>query len=395
MINRLGYRKSGEHHFIKKGEGGLSYFTFVPIPLSDDLDIGVDTELANLMSTANRLLGQLEGMSALLPNVTAIESILMRKEALLSCRIDGIEVPPYSIFDATEKNQIRIRPIQNYISAMSHGLEKLTASKYSNALLCEMHGKLIYPNRDKYSGQFRKEQVFLGKIVVVTNYEEYIPTAPLYLHSAMRDFEMFIQRKDSFDANVKAALAHYQFETIHPFMTGNGRIGRILSYLILSDRKILTRPILCLSQYLYHNKMEYIDRMERLRQIYEYEQWIKFFIQAIIFAAADSIDRIKKWLIIREATQKKIKDCGKTIKAIGKSLDIIELYPIIDVNTLAEKNGISYNTAAATLKLLCDLGILKQSNRLERNRDYANAEFLKCFVGDISFNEGIEYGQIY
>ena len=166
-------------------------------------------------------------------------------------------------------------------------------------------------------------------------------------------------------------------------MTGNGRIGRILSYLILSGMKVLTCPILCLSQYLNSNKVEYIDRMERLRQIYEYEQWIRFFIQAIIFAAADSIERIKKWLVIREATHKKIKGCGKTIKAIEKTLDIIELYPIIDVNTLAEKTGISYNTAAATLKLLSDLGIVHRSNKLERNRDYANTEFLKCFVGDI------------
>jgi Fic family protein len=333
-------------------------------------------------------------MSAFLPKVAVIESVLMRKEALLSCMIDGIEVPPYSIFDVTEKNQARIRPVRNYISTMSHGLEKMVFSKYSNALLCEMHGKLIHSDMDKYSGQFRKEQVFLGKIVTVTNSEQYLPTAPLYLHSAMRDMENFLKRKDSFDAIIKAALAHYQLETIHPFMTGNGRIGRILSYLILSGMKVLTCPILCLSQYLYYNKLEYIDRMERLRRIYEYEQWIKFYIQAIIFAAADSIDRIKKWLVIRDATQEKIKDSGKSIKAIMKSLDAIELYPIVDANTLAEKSGISYNTAAATLKLLCDLKILKQSNKLERNRDYANVEFLRCFVGDIFSDEGGEYGYI-
>jgi ribosomal protein S25 len=124
--------------------------------------------------------------------------------------------------------------------------------------------------------------------------------------------------------------------------------------------------------------------MNRLRSVCEYEQWIKFFIQSIIFAAADSLERIKKWLLIREMNLKKIKESGKTVKAIEKTLDIIELYPIIDVNTLAEKVGISYNTGAVALRLLSELGIVHQSNRLERNRDYANTEFLKCFVDDIA-----------
>ena len=268
MLNRLGYRKSGEYHLTKKDDDGRSYFTFVPHPLSDDLDIEVDTELANFMSVANRLLGQLEGMSSFLPNLRAIESVFIRKEALLSCRIDGIEAPLYNVYDVTEKEQLKTRSIHNYISAMGYGLEQMATSKYSNALLCKIHNKLISSGIDKSSGQFRKEQVFLGKLAVVTNVEQYIPTAPLYLNSAMRDLEGFIQGKYSYDAIIKAALAHYQFETIHPFMTGNGRIGRILSYLMLSGMKVLTSPILCLSQYLYSNKVEYIDRMERLRQVY-------------------------------------------------------------------------------------------------------------------------------
>ena len=393
-MNRLGYRASGKHHFIKQGYDGLSYFTFVPQPLSDELDIEVDAELSNLLATANRLLGQLEGMSALLPNITAIESVFTHKEAFLSCKIDMIEVPLYSVFDATKKEQIKLRSIFNYVSALRYGLEKIYSSKYKNTLLFEMHRQLISPVIDKYDGQFRKEQVFLGKLVVVTNMEQYIPTAPLYIHSAMRDLEKFIQQKDSFNAIIKVALAHYQFETIHPFMTGNGRLGRILSYLILSGMKVLTRPILCLSQYLFYSKLEYIDRMEQLRQIYVYEQWIKYFINAVIFAATDSIERIKKWLVVREMIFNKVKDSGKTVKAIENTLNTIELYPIIDVNTLADKVGISYNTAATTLKLLCDLKIVKQSNKLERNRDYANIEFLKCFVGDIISAKGDEYGLI-
>jgi len=218
----------------------------------------------------------------------------------------------------------------------------------------------------------------------LTNSEQYIPTAPGHISAAMRDIEMFLHRAGNFNATIKAAHAHYQFETIHPSITGNGRIGRMLPYLIFYDRKILTRPILCLSQYLHQNKLEYIGRMERLWQVFEYEQWIKFYKKSVIYAAADSIERIKKWLDIREANFKKIKDRGKPIKVIDKTMEIIELNPIIDVNTLAEQAGVSYNTAAATLKLLLDLEIVKQRNRLKRNHDYIYYEFANCFIGDIA-----------
>jgi len=381
MGSRLFYRKSGEYHFIQTDRASTSYSTFTPNPLSEKLEVEVDAELANLMSNANRLLGQLEGMSAFLPNVEAIESVFMHKEALLSCQIDGRTALPYSVFDASKKDKIETRFIRDYVSVMNYGLNKMNTSQYISKLLCEMHKRLIHQNTDKYSGHFRKEQVFLGK--ALTNMEQYLPTAPIHIHAAMRDLENFIQSKDNFDAVIKMALAHYQFETIHPFMTGNGRIGRILSYLILSNMKIITRPILCLSQYLQLSKLEYIDRMERLRQICEYEQWVKFFIKSITYAAADSLERIKKWLAVRELNLKKIKDCGKTVKAIEKTFDILELYPIIDVNTLAEKTTISYNTAAATLKLFSEMGIVHQSNSLERNRDYANSDFIQCFLSDI------------
>jgi Fic family protein len=381
MNNRFGYRKSGEYRFVEKRNGLPAHTTFIPNPLSEDIEIEVDTELVNLISKANGLLGQLEGMSAFLPNATAIESIFMYKEALLSCQIDGIYTPMYNILDISRKDYTNARIIQDYISAMKYGLDKISVSKYKNVLLCEMHKALVRPSEDANCGRFRKEQIFLSS--AITNVEQYNPTAPHDISLTMCDLESFIQRKDNFDATIKAALAHYQFETIHPFMTGNGGIGRILSYLILSNMKVLTRPILCLSQYLYYNKVDYIDRMERLRRVYDCEQWVKFFIQSITFAAADSLENIKDWSVVREANLNKIKSCGKTIKAIEKTFDIIELYPIIDVNTLAEKAGISYNTAAATLKLLCDLKIMGQSNELERNRDYANIGFLKCFVSDI------------
>jgi Fic family protein len=380
MKEFLRHKHSGEFRQIIKGNS--SYYTFIPNPLSSGLEIEVDFELANLMSAANRLLGQLEGVSAFLPNAAAIESIFVCKEALLSCRIDGINEFLYHFLDASEKNRSKAQSIRDYVSVMKYGLDKTAASQYMNALLCEMHGKLIHSSSDQYSGQYRKEQVFLSEAATIAGMLHYNPADPSDIHAAMRDLEKFISRNDNFDAMIKTALAHYQFETIHPFMTGNGRIGRILSYLILSGMKILTRPIICLSQYLLVNKVEYIDRMERLRQVQDYEQWVKFFIKSIIYAAEDSLKRIDNWLHIREESLEKIEAHGKTVKSLKVAFNIIELYPIIDVNTLAEKAGVSYNTSASMLKTLKNLGIVEVSNGMERYRDYAHTDFLNCFVND-------------
>jgi len=383
MSNKLHHRLSGRHRLITGIDS--SYYTFIPDPLCEDLEIEIDTELATLLSTANRLLGQLEGMSGLLPNVEAVESIFLCKEAFLSCQIDEIDVHFYDIIDATKKdsNNKNVYTIYNYTSAMKYGMVKQSDSQYQNTLLCEIQKEVMKSDNDESIGKYRTEQIFLGKTIVLTNMEQYNPTAPDNISAVMKDLEKFINRKDHFDVLIKTALAYYQFETVQPFRTGNGRVGRILPYLILSERKLLTRPIVCLSHYMNINRVECRDRIQKLQNLSrDYEQWIKFYIKAIIFAADDSLARIKNWLCIREKNLKKIGDGGKTIKAIKKVYNVIEHKPIIDINTLADMVGISYNTSASALRFLSDLGIIRQSNMLERNRDYAYKEFLDCYIGE-------------
>ena len=379
MKKSLYFKKSGRFRWMT--EAKQSYYTFIPNSLSNGLEIEIDDELANILSVANRLLGQLEGMASLLPDIDAIELIFLRKEALLSCQIDEINAPFYDIVDTSKKEKRKNHDIDACISAMKYGLEKITEAHYNNTLLCDIHKGIMKSNCGEDIGQYRTKQIFLGNYV--TNAEHYNPTAPDDISAAMSDVEKFINKTDNFDVLIKAALAHYQFETIHPFVSGNGRIGRIFSYLILSDKKILTRCIICLSHYLNINKVEYIDRMKSLQNLNcDYEQWIKFFVKAVIFTADDSLNKIKNWLYIREKNTKKLEDSDITVKSIKKIYDIVEMHPIIDVNTLAEKAGISYNTGASALKLLNKLGIMKQSNNMERNRDYAYVEFLNCFIGE-------------
>lgn len=255
----------------------------------------------------------------------------------------------------------------------------------ATVIICCAKSKVLIDDAvDVNYGRFRAKQTLIGKIARSST-PIYNPTPPDKLLSVLKDFEKFICRNDDLDIIIKAALAHYQFETIHPFMTGNGRVGRMLSYLLLIDSGILTAPIISPSHYLNTNKVEYIDRMESLHHKQDYEQWIKFFVCSIIYAADDAHTKIKQWLSIRKKNLDKIANCRKTVKAIKTVYDLIERHPIIDVKTLAEKAEISYNTGAAALKLLCELDILKQSNDMARNRDYAYAEFLNCFIGEDLF----------
>lgn len=294
MDEWVSYRPSGQYCPGMPGKGDVDYYTFTPNPLSTDLKIKMDAELASLLSTAHRLLGQLEGMSGFLPNIAAVNSIILQKEAILSCQIDGTNAPLYDVLDTSLKTDQTTAPIRSCVSAMHLGLEKIKAVQYKNALLCDIHKKLTLKGDSEEQGKFRTEQMFIGKIRVTTNYPfTYNPTAPTQLLSALRDLEKFIRRDDDIDVLIKAALAHYQFETIHPFMSGNGLVGRILPYLILADKKILTSPLLCLSHYLNLHRVEYIDRMSTLRRQCDYEQWIKFYIRAISFAANDSLEGIK------------------------------------------------------------------------------------------------------
>lgn len=226
-----------------------------------------------------------------------------------------------------------------------------------------------------------------GRVMISTNRTPlYYPTAPEHFPVVLKDLETFICRIDGFDAIIKTALAHYQLETISPFISLNGRIARILTYLMLTDKKILTSPLICLSHYLCLSKVEYKDRIETLHIKCDYVQWIKFFVKSVIYAANDSIERIKNWLQVRESNLQKIEVCGKPIKAIKLFYKAIERFPIFDIGTVAQTAGVSYNTGVATIKILSDLGIVKQINQVARNRDYAYIGFLNCFFDEDMFS---------
>lgn len=385
MDEWLSYKPSGKYITENVDKTSLAYTTFIPDPLLN-LTIKMDAELVVLLSNAHKLLGRLEGMSDLLPNVKAVNNIMLHKEAWLSSQLDGIVTPFYDVIDTFQRKEIFVDPINSYVSAITKGLEKVKSAQYKNEFLCEVHKELDLKDNCGITGEFRKDYASIGKIMVISNVSSiYNPTSPTQIAKVMKDLEKFVNRDDEIDALIKVALAHYQFETIQPFSAGNGFVGRILPYLILADKKILTSPLVCLSHFLSLNKVEYMDRMEALRHKCDYEQWIKFFIKAIVFAADDSLKRIKEWIRIRKLNLSKIEQIDKKKKAIRLIYDSIERHPIFDINIIAKEVGISYNTCAAAIKLLSSMDIIQPVKKVKRYRNFALTGLLDCFFGDAKY----------
>jgi len=371
------FSKSGSYNLhIPEHYMQSKYYTFSPSPLCKSELVKTDTELALLLAKAHRLIGILEGMSRFIPNINIIESMLIKREAVFSCRIDGFEESFEEAIKTSEEGNKMVSYSQGYIKAVNYGKEKLPENHFTNQFLCEIHKNLMADKNDEEAGQFRKTQTFFGPRVFTESFPDYNPPAPDEMGKALIDFEKYINCNDEVDVLTKAALIHYQFETIHPFISGNGKLGRILNGLFISEKKILSRQLLCISKYLWLNKIEYFDRLKEVQRFGNFEQWVKFFVKALISAAEDSINIINRLLALREKTVAKIMTLGKLSRTATLLLEYLEKKPIIDIKTASETLNLSFNTVSKSVESLREIGILKKRNDSIRYRYFAYEEYL-------------------
>lgn len=204
-------------------------------------------------------------------------------------------------------------------------------------------------------------------------------TAPEDLKPALDDLEKFMTTRNNIDILIKSALIHYQFETIHPFEGGNGRVGRIIAMLILMQNKILSKPVISLSYYLFHNKTEYFDRLSSTQNSGNYAQWVKFFIRAIIVAADNSIKQIESFIALRKKNKEKIKTLGKASRSTMLVYEYIEKNPVVGIRRVADELNLSFNTAAKAVEAMTNFGILKQANNQSRHRFFIYEDYIKIF----------------
>lgn len=379
MANRAGGYKSNL-------AGELHYDSFIPRPLPPDPPIILDGDMVRLLTKANRSIGILEGMSNQVPDIDLFVSMYVRKEALLSSQIEGTQATLDDVLDPNleDNTNQNVADVINYIKASQYAATRLTELPICNRLLQETHAILMSGLRgnEKYPGEFRRSQNWIGPAGSNLKTAKYIPPMPEDMLDAMSDFENFINHEDDLDALIKIALIHYQFETIHPFLDGNGRIGRLLIALFLREQKLLSRDTLYISYYFKRNRIEYYDRLNEVRQKGNFEQWIKFFLLAVDESSQDAISTIEQLISLHQKNLAVVLKTGKAVRTIVKVFNYLERSPIIDINKTCAALNLSFNTVASAVNTLQELGILYLTENVRRNRIFVYEDYLKILRKD-------------
>lgn len=289
------------------------YKAFVPAPLPPEPPIQYDEDIQSLLSQADRKLGRLDGITQILPNPELFVAMYVKKEAVLSSQIEGTQASFVDVLSA-EYNQIDdqrqddISEVVNYVNAMNWGLEQLETFPLSLRLIKNIHKRLLQNTRgsQRSPGEFRRSQNWIGPAGCNLNTATFVPPTVPDMESALADLEKFFHQEDRIPALVKIALIHAQFETIHPFLDGNGRMGRLLITFWLCQQEILSKPLLYLSYYFKENRSEYYDRLMDVRKKGEWENWVKFFLRGVAEVADERLTSAKAILKIKDEVSKKL-----------------------------------------------------------------------------------------
>lgn len=366
--------------YKKNLSGDMAYKSFIPAILPPNPTIELDKDMIDILVKANKQIALLEGISNHIPNIDLFISMYVRKEALMSSQIEGTQATLEDVLDPMlEENTNRpVGDVVNYIKATDYAINKLNELPLCNRLIKEAHKVLLSGVRgeNKSPGEFRHSQNWIGAAGCTLQNARYIPPSPEDMIQAMSDLEKYINDDDELDVLIRAGLIHYQFETIHPFLDGNGRIGRLLITLFLMDKKILSTPALYISYFLKKNRIEYYDRMNEVRVKGNYEQWIKFFLEAVYESAKDAAETIDKLTALHDKNIKQLENLGRRSKNAIKLFEYIESNPIIEIQKTSKELNMAFNTVSNVVKDLCVIGVLKQTSTQSRNRNFAYQEYL-------------------
>ena len=361
--------------------GEMAYKSFMPAVLPPNPPIELNKDIVDLLVKANKQLALLEGISSRIPNIHLFISMYVRKEALMSSQIEGTQATLEDVLDpCLEENTNRpVGDVVNYIKATDYAINRLKELPLCNRLIKEAHEVLLQGVRgqNKSPGEFRHSQNWIGAAGCNLQNARYIPPSVEDMIQAMSELEKYINGDDELDVLIRAGLIHYQFETIHPFLDGNGRIGRLLITLFLMEKKVLSTPTLYISYFLKKNRIEYYDRMNEVRSKGNYEQWIKFFLEAVYESAKDAVETIDKLTSLHNNYCLKIEGLGRRTKNAMRVFEYLEANPIIEIQKTAKELDIAFNTMSSIVKDLISIGVLEQTSTQSRNRTFAYKEYLE------------------
>ena len=372
---------------VQNLSGEMAYTSFYPQPLPPDPNIEIDAEMQQLLIDAHKNLALLNGLSDRIPNRDLFVSMYVRKEALVSSQIEGTQCTLEDVLDPEidENANADVSDVVNYVRAVNFAIDRMEGLPLCNRLIRETHAVLMNSVRgcDKTPGEFRISQNWIGGIGSTLKNAKYIPPNPQDMKDCMSAFELFMNDDDGMDPLIRAALLHYQFETIHPFLDGNGRVGRLLITLFLMREKVISSPVLYLSCYLKLNRIEYYDRMSEVRRSGSYEQWIKFFLRGIAETAEDATTTIDRLNALHRKNEAKLSDIPtRSRQNIMKLFAYIERNPIIETVKTAAALGLSRNGTAKYIAMLCSRDILRFSKKSGKALVFAYEEYLDILRKD-------------
>ena len=372
--------------YVENLSGDAKYRSFLPSPLPPNPTLVMDEELQKRLVSANRQLASLDAEAQSIASVDLFLSMYVRKEALISSQIEGTQCTLDDILDpeAEANANLDVSDVVNYIKATQYALERLKSLPLCCRFFRELHEILMEGVRgqEKAPGEFRHSQNWIGPANCSLKDARYIPPNVEDMQSAMSALEKYMNENDEYDPLIQAALLHYQFETIHPFLDGNGRIGRLLVLLFLMERGMLEKPLIYISYFLKKNQVEYYDRISEVRRSGNYEQWVKFFLEAVESAATDASKSIAQLSALHVRNLLRLPRSNRSKDNLLAVYYYIEQHPIIDIKRTAIELDISYNTAATAIKKLVGFGILRETTNAARNRVFAYEEYLAILRKD-------------
>ena len=364
------------------------YWAYVPNPLPPNLTW--TSELVADLSTADQALGRLAGLGATLPNPHILIAPFMHREAVLSSQIEGTqaslsdlyayEAVQLSLFDQPSD----VREVHNYVRALEYGLERLSSLPLSLRLIRELHEHLMAGVRGEHQtpGEFRRSQNWIGPPGCTLNSATFVPPPVAEMKKALDTFETFLYTDSPLPSLVRLGLIHYQFEAIHPFLDGNGRVGRLLITLLLCAWGLLPQPLLYLSAYFEAHRQEYYDHLLGVSQYGTWEAWLRFFLRGVAEQSLDAVVRATQLQVLHAQYHQRF----QTMRAAARLLQVVDLLfvrPILGIPQVAEALGVSHQSASRYVEALETEGVLRETTGQARNRVYRADKVLQAIEGAI------------
>ncbi|MEM9776931.1 MAG: Fic family protein [Chloroflexota bacterium] len=364
------------------------YRAFVPEPLPPSKPpIQINGNLQIKLSQADRVLGRLDGSILTLPNPDLFVFMYVRKEAVLSSQIEGTRSSLQDILTAEAKILSAELPsdideVVNYVHAMNYGLKRLDTLPISVRLIREIHEKLLAGTRGGHliPGELRTSQNWIGPAGCTLGEADFIPPPKHEVAPSLAQLETFLHTDNTLPLLLKIGLAHAQFETIHPFLDGNGRVGRLLITLLLCEQEVLVKPVLYISHYFKKHRQTYYDQLQAVRDHGSWEAWLEFFVDGVIEVSKEATQTVREILLLREAHRQIIFDqLGKTAGNGQRVLDYLFEHPIISISEIRELLDSSYTAANNLVSNLEKVGIIQEFTGQSRHRRYIYQSYIRLF----------------